>query len=190
MVEVCAKCLPVPYFSIFPEWFIDGTSYYLAYGWNDEMDDYVRQMVKEKNVNKAFRKKDREAALVGQSIWNYIVEKYGKSSINYILNYTRIIRNEEKSILITLGIPFKQLMLEWRDYYLTQEKRGGNELYCLADSLQLTDQRHHLTTYTTVKISPDGKSIAYAENDRGKFIVRVKSLENGKESVILEGGNG
>ncbi len=172
-----------------PEWFIDGTSYYVAYGWNDEMDDYVRQLVKEKNVSKALRKKDREAALVGQSIWNYIVEKYGKSSINNILNYTRIIRNEEKSILITLGVPFKQLMLEWREYYSAQEKRVAASYTSLPDSLQLTDQKHHLTTYTTVKISPDGKAIAYAENDRGKFTVKVKSLENGKETVILQGGN-
>jgi hypothetical protein len=171
-----------------PEWFIDGTSYYVAYGWNDEMDDYVRQLVKEKNINKALRKKDHEAALVGQSIWNYIVEKYGKSSINNILNYTRIIRNEEKSILITLGVPFKQLMLEWRDYYTAQEKRVATSYTSLSDSLQFTNQKHHLT-YTTVKISPDGKSIAFAENDRGKFTVKVKSLENGKETVILEGGN-
>src|SRR6478609_3343615 len=90
-----------------PDWFIDGTSYYVAYGWNEEMDDYVRQLVVSKKVNKALRLTDKEAALVGQSIWNYIVEKYGKSSINNILNYTRIIRNEEKSILLTLSVPFK-----------------------------------------------------------------------------------
>lgn len=172
-----------------PEWFIDGTSHYVAYGWNDEMDDYVRQLVKSKNVNKALRMKDREAALVGQSIWNYIVEKYGKSSINNILNYTRIIRNEEKSILITLGIPFKQLMVDWREYYKGMEKRVALSYVSLSDSMKLTNQKHRLVTYTTVKISPDGKSIAYAENDRGKFTVKVKSLENGKESVILSGGN-
>ncbi len=106
-----------------PEWFIDGTSYYVAHGWNAEMDDYVRQLVKSKSLNKALRLKDREAALIGQSIWNYIVEKYGKSSINNILNYTRIIRNEEKSILITLGVPFKQLMADWREYYKGMEKK-------------------------------------------------------------------
>lgn len=172
-----------------PEWFIDGTSYYVAYGWNDEMDDYVRQLVKSKTVNKALRFQNREAALVGQSIWNYIVEKYGKSSINNILNYTRIIRNEEKSILITLGVPFKQLMVDWREYYRGMEKRVSENYEPLTDSTQFTRQRHHQVTFTTVKISPDGKSVAYAINDRGKFTVKVKSLENESESVILEGGN-
>ncbi|MGC4022406.1 MAG: hypothetical protein QM734_10870 [Cyclobacteriaceae bacterium] len=161
-----------------PEWFIDGTSYYVAHGWNSEMDDYVRQLVVSKKVNKALRLTDKEAALVGQSIWNYIVEKYGKSSINNILNYTRIIRNEERSILITLGIPFRQLMNDWKEFYKTQEKRISQSYVPVSDSLQLTKQKRHQVTFTTVKISPDGKSIAYAINDRGVFTVKVKSLEN------------
>ncbi|MBI1768953.1 MAG: PD40 domain-containing protein [Bacteroidetes bacterium] len=172
-----------------PDWFVYGTSYYVAHGWNDEMDDYVRQLVVSKKVNKALRLKDKEAALIGQSIWNYIVEKYGKSSINNILNYTRIIRNEEKSILLTLGVPFKTLMNDWREFYLSQQKRVAQSYVPLTDSLQLTKQRRHAVTFTTVKLSPDGKSVAYAMNDRGKFTVKVKSLENGIESTILSGGN-
>ncbi|HTH57949.1 MAG TPA: hypothetical protein VL728_18000 [Cyclobacteriaceae bacterium] len=172
-----------------PDWFVYGTSYYVAHGWNDEMDDYVRQLVVSKKVNKALRLKDREAALVGQSIWNYIVEKYGKSSINNILNYTRIIRNEEKSILLTLNVPFKTLMNDWREFYSSQEKRVSQSYVSLSDSIQFTRQKKHQVAYTTVKVSPDGKSVAYAVNDRGKFTVKVKSLENGMESVILTGGN-
>ena len=69
-----------------PDWFINGASRYVAKGWNAEMDDYVRQLVKSKKINKALRFTGKESALVGQSIWNYIVEKYGKSSISNILN--------------------------------------------------------------------------------------------------------
>ncbi|GHM99053.1 hypothetical protein WSM22_05430 [Cytophagales bacterium WSM2-2] len=172
-----------------PEWFIDGISYYVAHGWDDEMDDYVRQLVRSKKVNKALRQKDKDAALVGQSIWNYIVEKYGKSSINNILGYTRIIRNEERSILITLGVPFKQLMNDWREFYSGQEKKVAQSYVSLSDSVHFTSQKKGQITYTTVKVSPDGKSIAYAENDRGKFTVKVRSLESGDEVVILTGGN-
>jgi Tol biopolymer transport system component len=171
-----------------PDWFIYGTSYYVAHGWNEEMDDFARQLVKSKKVNKALRLTDKEAALVGQSIWNYIVEKYGKSSINNILNYTRIIRNEEKSILITLGVPFKQLMIDWKNFYGQIESKVSQNYISLPDSLQFTNARRSII-YTTVKISPDGKKVAYAENDRGEFTVKVKSLESGKETTILSGGN-
>jgi hypothetical protein len=172
-----------------PEWFIEGTSYYVAKGWNEEMDDYTRQLVKSKRSSKALRLSGKEAALVGQSIWNYIVEKYGKSSINNILNYTRIIRNEEKSILITLGVPFKQLMIDWKDFYGGIEKKVSQSYVPMTDSSRFSENHNRTLTYTTVKISPDGKKVAYAVNDRGKFSVKVKSLENGKESVILNGGN-
>ncbi|MFN8888497.1 MAG: translocation protein TolB, partial [Cyclobacteriaceae bacterium] len=171
-----------------PDWFIYGTSYYVAYGWNEEMDDFVRQLVRSKKINRALRLTDKEAALVGQSIWNYIVEKYGKSSINNILNYTRIIRDEEKSILITLGVPFKQLLTDWKSFYGGMESKVSQNYVSLSDSSRFSRNKKNLT-YTTVKISPDGKKIAYAENDRGEFTVKVKSLENGKETTILKGGN-
>lgn len=172
-----------------PDWFIDGTSQYVAKGWSAEMDDYVRQLVKSKKVNRALKLTGKEAAYVGQSIWNFIVEKYGKSSINSILNYTRIIRNEEKSVLITLGVPFKTLMTQWKEFYSISEDRVA-ESYINPDAATRFSGKHRKSiVYTTVKLSPDGKNVAYAENDRGKFTVYVRSLENGSEVKILNGGN-
>jgi len=172
-----------------PDWFVDGASRYVAKGWNEEMDDFVRQFIISKRSNKALKLSGKESALIGQSIWNFIVEKYGKSSVNNILNYTRIIRNEEKSVMITLGIPFKQLMVEWKNFYSTMEQGVARSYISPTDSNKFSPSHRKTVVFTTVKISPDGKKIAYAENDRGKFKVIVKSLENGKESVILNGGN-
>jgi Tol biopolymer transport system component len=172
-----------------PEWFINGASRYVAKGWNAEMDDYVRQLVKSKKINKALRFTGKESALVGQSIWNYIVEKYGKSSISNIMNYTRVIRNEQKSVLITLGVSFKQLIFDWQNYYSDMEEKVSLSYLSPPDSSKFSPSHHRAVVYTTVKISPDGKKIAYAENDRGRFVVKVKSLESGKETTIINGGN-
>ena len=172
-----------------PEWFIDGVSLYVAKGWNAEMDDYARQMVQSKQVNRALKVTGTEAALVGQSIWNYIAEKYGKASVANILNYTRVIRNEQKSIYITLGIPFKQLMADWKRFYGEDQQRVNASYINPSDTLRLTPRHRKSLVYTTLKISPDGKNIAYAENDRGKYTVIVKSLETGRETPILSDGN-
>ncbi len=172
-----------------PDWFIDGASLYAAKGWNAQMDDYVRQLVKTKGVNKALKLTGPEGALVGQSIWNYIVEKYGKGSVANILNYTRVIRNEQKSMYITLGISFKQFMLEWKRFYLSEQEKVDASYSAPGDSLRFSPKHRKSVIYTTVKISPDGRNIAYAENDRGKFTVIVKSLETGRENTILTGGN-
>jgi Tol biopolymer transport system component len=172
-----------------PEWFIEGASLYAARGWSSEMDDFVRQLVVSRKLNRALRLKGPEAALVGQSIWNYIVEKYGKSSVSNILNYTRVIRNEQKSVLITLGIPFRQLIADWKQFYLTQEQKVNASYIAPADSNRFSPRHNKTTIYPTVKISPDGKKIAFAENDRGKFYIKVRSLESGRETTILSGGN-
>lgn len=172
-----------------PDWFVDGASLYVSKGWSAEMDDFIRQLITTRKPKKITRLSGREAALAGQSVWNFIAEKYGKSSVGNILNYTRITRNEEKSVLITLGVTFKQLMNEWYKYYSEMQERVAQSYQMPADSSHLTRQHNKTTVYTTVKISPDGRYLAFAENDRGRYIVKVRSLENGRERTIISGGS-
>jgi Tol biopolymer transport system component len=172
-----------------PEWFVDGASHYVAKGWNAEMDDYMRQLVRTKKINKALRLRGPESALVGQSIWNYVVEKYGKSNLGNILNYTRVIRNEQKSVLITLGITFKQLIQDWQKYYTDMEAKVSQSYVSPSDTTRFTSRHRKTVVFPTVKISPDGNNIAFAENDRGKFAIKIHSLLNGRETTILRGGN-
>ena len=171
------------------EWFVSGAAQYVSRGWTAEMDDYIREIVRTKRINKVSKFTGREAALVGQSFWNFIAEKYGKSSISNILNYTRITRNEERSILITLGVNYKQVMKEWQQYYSQMQQQVGQSYISPADSTR-EELRHNRTTeYTTIKVSPDGRYIAYAENDRGRYIVKVRSISSGKETTILSQGS-
>jgi hypothetical protein len=172
-----------------PDWFVDGASLYVARGWSMEMDDYIRQLMAARKAKRATKLSGKEAGLVGQSMWNFIAEKYGKSSVANILNYTRVTRNEEKSILITLGITLKQLIAEWRKFYTDMEVSVNKSYQNPQDSNSFTQQHNKTTEFTTVKISPDGRSIAYAENDRGRYIVKVRSVESGKEKTIISGGS-
>jgi hypothetical protein len=171
------------------DWFVLGASQYAARGWTMEMDDYIREIIKTRRARNFNRFEGREAALIGQSFWNFIVERYGKSSISNILNYTRITRNEEKSILITLGVSFKQVHKEWQDYYLQQHEQVNQSYIKAADSTRLRIRHNKTTQLTTIKVSPDGKYVAYAENDRGRYIVKVRSLETRKETTILTQGS-
>jgi len=172
-----------------PDWFVDGASLYVSKGWSAEMDDFIRQLITTRKPKKITRLSGREAGLAGQSVWNFIAEKYGKSSVGNILNYTRITRNEEKSVLITLGVTFKQLMNEWYQYYFDMQGKVAQSYVTPPDSAHVTRQHNKTTIYTTVKVSPDGRYIAFAENDRGRYIVKVRSLESGRERIIISGGS-
>jgi hypothetical protein len=171
------------------DWFVLGASQYVARGWTIEMDDYIREIIKSKKPINFNRFEGKEAALVGQSFWNFIAERYGKSSISNILNYTRITRNEERSILITLGVSFKQVLKDWQTYYAQMQQQVSQSYIRPADSTRIKLWHNRTTHFTTLKVSPDGRHIAYAENDRGRYIVKVRSLENGKETTILTQGS-
>lgn len=172
-----------------PDWFVDGAALYVSKGWSAEMDDQIRQIIKTRSGKRITRLVGKEAGFAGQSVWNFIAEKYGKSSVGNILNYTRITRNEEKSVLITLGISFKQLMNEWHKYYTDMADNVNKSYVAPADSTQFTHWQNKTTVFTTVKLSPDGRYLAYAENDRGHYIVRVRNLESGRDKTIISGGS-
>ncbi len=171
------------------DWFVKGAIEYVSKGWTPEMDDYIREVIHSKKFSKAFKSEGREAILMGQSFWNFVAEKYGRSSISNILNYARITRKAEQSILITLGVSYKQVVKEWQDYY-TQMNTQVNQSYVTApDSVKIRLRHNTTTQFTTLKVSPDGRYIAYAENDRGRYIVKVRSVESGKETTILRHGS-
>jgi Tol biopolymer transport system component len=167
-----------------PDWFVDGAALYVAKGWNTEMDDYIRQFMATNRSKKITKLSGREAALAGQSVWNFIAEKYGKSSVSNILNYTRVTRNEEKSVLITLGVPFKQLMAEWQRFYTDMTNNVKKSYVSAPDSLKYTRQRNKTTVYSTVKLSPDGRYIAFAENDRGNYVVKVRAIDQRERAAV------
>jgi Tol biopolymer transport system component len=88
-----------------------------------------------------------------------------------------------------LGINFRQLLSEWQKFYTDMSSQVGKSYINPADSTSFTRQHNRTTEFTTVKLSPDGKNIAYAENDRGRYIIKVRSVESGKEKRVLSGGS-
>lgn len=172
-----------------PEWFISGAALYVAKGWSIEMDDFARELVQKKKSKKFNKLTGRDAALAGQSLWNFIAYKYGKSNISNILNYTRIIRNEEKSLAITLGVNFDQLMFEWQNFYIDNARQVGLNYQNPIVENSITGKKNKKGIfYNDAKLSPDGKRLAYSENNNGRYKVAIRELETNKEDIIYRGG--
>jgi len=171
-----------------PEWFIDGVAMYLAKGWSLEMDDYMRDYMSYGKVKKLSKYSGEDAAYIGQSIWNFIVEKYGRSNIQNILQLTRITRNEEKSITHTLGVSFKQITLEWLGFYNDMAIYTSNN-YILPEEEHLIGTKvRNINKFNEIKISPDGKRIAFSKNYNGRYTVYIRDLESNREESVLSGG--
>jgi len=172
-----------------PEWFMPGIAAYIADGWSVEMDDYMRDVALTRPVRKPSMLTGPEAAYVGQSIWNFIADKYGRDNISNILNLTRIIRNEQNSIGSTLGVPYSRFLREWRDYYSSMAKPIANAYRPGEDSFRLTvSSLKEPAKLTSLKLSPDGSHIAYATARYGKFEVSVVDTKNQRKQTLRHGG--
>jgi hypothetical protein len=176
------------YLLTLPDWFMSGAAAYVAEGWSNEMDDYVRDAIVNKNMRRPAVQTGKDAVLVGQSIWNFVAERYGKSNISNILNLTRIIRNEENSIGSTLGLPYNRFLNEWRNYY-TNMNAGITNAYKMPDEdFRVRRNNRNRFIYNQLEISPNGKNLAYSENLEGKYNVYFRSTKGGKKRSVMTGG--
>ncbi|WP_448519507.1 hypothetical protein [Rhodoflexus sp.] len=171
-----------------PDWFLAGAARYIAYGWSAEMDDYTRDALENRKLRKIANIEGEEAYMIGHSIWNYIVEKYGRTNVANILNLTRLVRNEESSIENTLGIAYQRFLNNWRNFYLDHAKAlRDNHQYILSENRILANPKGML--FHRVKIHPKDDLIAYAQNNKGRYHIRLKNLTTQKETVLMRGGN-
>ncbi len=172
-----------------PDWFMSGIAAYIAEGWTPELGDYMRDVSLKRPIKKPALLSGADATLIGQSIWNFIADRYGRDNISNILNLTRIIRTEQTSITSTLGISsYAKFLKEWRDYYgslTTQATKGYVE--------PTTTWRYRLHDFTeagnnaSIKLSPDEKWIAVSEQHRNRYKVTVFNRETGRKMVVRQG---
>lgn len=172
-----------------PDWFMPGIASYIAQGNSLELDDYMRDVSLNRPVKKPSLLAGTDAERVGHSIWNYIVQRYGRDNVSNILNLTRIIRNEQNSISSTLGVPYSRFLREWREYYsgmansVTQSYRSGTDDFQV--KVGSADDKSLLVS---LKLSPDKQFIAYSILRDGKFNVEVINTTNRKKMSVLSGG--
>ena len=173
-----------------PDWFMPGMAAYVAEGWSTELDDYMRDASVNDPVKKPSTLTGLEAERVGQSIWNYIGQKYGRDNIANILNLTRIIRNEQSSIQSTLGLSYPKFLREWREYYATQAAPYAGAFSTNTDDFRLRLPGNSKTPVqlNSLKISPDGTMLAYTTVRDGKYRVDVVNTATKKQVSLLSGG--
>jgi Tol biopolymer transport system component len=172
-----------------PEWFLAGAAAYVAEGWNLEMDNYMRDLVTKVKPRKPEALFSRNPQLAGQSVWNYISERYGYTSIQNILNLTRITRDIEVGIASSLNLPYKKFMRDWQAHYIQLNTFNEPGLVTLDAKNQLFRKNRKNNVYTQPVLSPDGSKLAYVENDRGRYEVLVKNISrHGRSRTIKKGG--
>lgn len=171
-----------------PQWYENGLVAFLSEGWSVETDNYFRDAFLNKKFKRFNALAGEEARLAGQSIWYFISERYGPNAIANILFMAKASRSIEHGFLYVLGISFKELMFQWREFY--------NERFILVEQNQLSfnssgvfKTTKNKAVLTQARISPDGNQIAYILNDIGKVKVYLHNYKNGKTKRIFKKGH-
>ncbi len=172
-----------------PDWFISGVSAYAANGWSNEMDDFMRDAILKKRIRKPEKLNGNEAKLFGQSIWNFVAERYGRDNISNILNLTRIIRNEQTSIGSTLGTSYNRFLKEWRDYYANLATPLSGSYSTLRTDFRIVNEKNEgIEKITSAKLSPDQTLIAFVVSDHGQYSVDQFIIKTKKRVKIMKIG--
>ncbi|MFY0682923.1 MAG: PD40 domain-containing protein [Balneola sp.] len=171
---------------VFPLWFEEGLAEYTALGWDTNTDMYIRDAIINNYLAPIQYLSGYYAYRGGQSLWNYIVEEYGREKISEILQSIRTSRSVEYGLRTSLGMNIEELSKAWtealkkRYYPEVAERQRSDALATL-----LTKRGDFGTYNTSAAISPQGDKIAFITNGRGYFDVEVISSINGNKLKTL-----
>ncbi|WP_242916078.1 hypothetical protein [Pontibacter liquoris] len=182
------EALQSSYLLRLPDWFVSGVSAYTAEGWSLPMDNYMHNMILKEPQLKPEKLVLLSPQLTGQSVWNYIAERYGYTSIQNILNLTRITRDVEIGITSSLNIPYKRFLADWYNYYKQINTRSDNPLVLVPDNAKLFKSNKQNLRYTEPMLNPDGTLLAYAENEDGRYRIIVQDVRTKRDHVVWQGG--
>ena len=169
-----------------PLWFSEGLVAYVGEGWTTEADEQLRQFL-------ALRPKAgfedliaRQPRLAGHAWWYYISNTYGESTVGNLLYLTRISRSVENAIDYVYALSFDEVAEGWDNYFRERLGREVTNRQVLPQGESFKNR--HRANFTELRISPDGKRVAYAINEIGKQRVYIEELATGKRERVLTVG--
>ncbi len=170
------------YFLSLPDWFISGAARYIAYGWDLEMDNYVRSMLSEGRLSDPHHLKGDKAAIVGQSIWNYFVFQFGESEFQAILNFVKVVKNYKVAFESGTGVPYDTFLSNWKDFY-----NSGFQLEKESESKRIPGMKNGSVTSFSL-LGKEKLAVSTVANNR--FHLRTKELSSAtsRAKVIYKGG--
>ena len=172
---------------VLPDWYLNGLIEYFSDEWNTNIENFVKDGILSGEYEKFNHLTGTDAVYVGHSIWKFIADKYGESNIPNIIYMTKVSRNVESGFLFVLGISFKSLIKEWLEDYKQMYEEAG-KARSLPEEGSVLKKYKSSRVYSRLKISPDGKYVAYTTNELGQYKIWLYDIENNKLKRIKKSG--
>jgi len=173
-----------------PLWFNEGLAEYEALGWDSNSDMFMRDATINEYLPPIRQLGGYFAYRGGQSVWNYIANKYGRDEIGEILNRIRGAHNLDQGFRGAIGMDVEELSEKWTKeqkviYWPDIATRTNPADY----SERLTDHKKENSFYnTSPSISPDGNKLAFISDRSEYFDVYLMNTVDGTVTRKLISG--
>ena len=174
-----------------PNWMNEGLAEYLSTDWETNSDMWIRELsTNGKELPNINQLTGYLAYRGGQSVWKFIVSKWGEESISEIIIQIKNKNNVNQGINAALGIDFETLNKQWHKYLKSSYWPQISNFDNLDNiSRQLTDHEKWSNSYNIApSISPDGSKIALLSNKTGNMSIYFISPDDGSIiDKVIEG---
>ncbi len=172
-----------------PDWYKEGLVSFLGSEWDEQIDNDLRDIFSQRDKYFDFFRLSRDyPTIAGHAFWYFISKYYGKENIPNLLYLTRINRSLENGFLYVLGTPYEQITEEWSNFFRRKYNRDNKNMKSLNERAQLPIKNKRKVLFTHVKLSPDGKTLAYVMNNRGKRKLMLYDLETDRKRQVFKYG--
>lgn len=169
-----------------PEWYEQGLMAWLSEGWNPDIDNKVRDGILSGRYDKFNHLTGPDAIEAGHSLWKYVADNYGSSAVPNVVHMTKVTRSVENGFMYVVGLSFKNLILEWKRYYMAQYSADESGRYIPGNPVQKKIKDN--LVYSRPVLDPDGNNLAYVTNDMGRYKIYINNLISKKRKCIWRGG--
>ncbi len=169
-----------------PKWFEDGLISYLSKPYDIDVFNKTKDLIERKRHINFNHLTNEEAGYIGHSFWYFIKDTYGEDIISNLLYFSKVSKSIKNATYFVMGKTLKELSQEWRNYYQKNLQIKNNKLPKPANEIKVTKKKR---IYQELKISPDGKNIAYVQNFEGKYKVYLYNIKTKKKKRLYKEGH-
>lgn len=171
-----------------PEWFNGGLNAYLSKRWSALDEDRLRDGILSKRYSTMEGLSEEDENFLGYAIFHYIEEKYGKTAVSNVIYLTRLNRSSDYGLQFSLGMTTGELLTQWYAYYRSRYETENLQTLQPSEKDRMKFRIRKEYNYYQTKISPDGKFIAYAENQLGRVRIHLLNTDSNTNKIIFRYG--
>lgn len=166
-----------------PAWMNEGIAEYASLKWDNHSDMFLRDATVHNYLPPIQNLGGYFAYRGGQSVWNYIANKYGEQKIGEIFNNIKSVRSIDNGFKTSIGLSVKELSERWQKeqkvyYWPDVAKREEPSDFSYK---RLTNHTKDENFYnTSPAISPQGDKIAFISDRNDYFDVYIMSALDGE----------